>query len=208
MLPEPDARKSTVRWLRGLAMTSNCWKLRPSANESGSSKTITWPARGFALGGPRATSDSVFAAPSPPLRRIFAVSRRQQIENRCGAIGLTRPHRFFHILVAEDVALGVARIVSDEADGGPDLPLTSGDADLFHGSIINAHADKRGAQHFGNQVGTLVRELSVEILARAGMALEGFHVEPAHGRLLSMGYEGVAHGEHGAEVGLKVSAIS
>jgi hypothetical protein len=30
-------------------------------------------------------------------------------------------------------------------------------------------------------------ELGVEILAWAGMALEGFHVEPTHGRLLSIG---------------------
>ena len=100
------------------------------------------------LGGLGATGGGVFAASSPPLQRIFAVGRRQQIENRFGAIALIWPHRFFHILVAEDVALGVARIVSDEADGGPDLALTGGDADLFHGGVIDAHADKRGAQHF------------------------------------------------------------
>ena len=56
---------------------------------------------------------------------------------------------------------------------------------------------------FETHVGTLVGELGVEILARAGMALEGCHVEPAHGRLLSMGDEDGARGERGAGVDLE-----
>ena len=164
MLPEPDARKSTVRWLRGLAMTSSRSKLRPSAKQSGSSKTIT-----------RAASGDVFTAAGPPLQRILAVGRRQQIKDRFGAIALIRPHRLFYILVPEDVALAVARIVSNEADGGPDVALAGGDADLFHGGIINAHAHHRRAQHFRYRVRTLKGELGVEILARSGMALERCH---------------------------------
>ena len=95
------------------------------------------------LGGLGATGGGVFAATSPPLQRMLSVGRRQQIEDRSGAIALIWPHRLFHVLVAEDVALAVARIVSDEADGGPDLARTGGDADLFHGGIVDAHADQR-----------------------------------------------------------------
>ena len=47
-------------------------------------------------------------------------------------------------------------------------------------------ADERGAQDFRDRVGALPGELGVEILARAGMTLEGFHGEPAHGCFLSI----------------------
>jgi hypothetical protein len=48
---------------------------------------------------------------------------REQIEDRLGAVGFVRPYGLVHVLVAEDIALAVTRVVSDETDGGEHCAL-------------------------------------------------------------------------------------
>src|ERR1700722_17181594 len=67
------------------------------------------------LGPPRATGGGVGAAVGPPSLGVLVVGRGQQIEDRLGAIALAWPHRLRHVLVAEDVAVLIARIVLDQA---------------------------------------------------------------------------------------------
>ena len=173
------ARNSTVRWLRGLATTSKRSRLRPGKRQRPVEHDgLTGTRRRFARKG--MTRCRVLPTACAPFNCIATVRRRQEIEDRRGTFELVWSHRFIHVLVAEDIALAVTRVVSDETDGGEDCALIRGVTNMLDSRVIDAHGDERGAQHLGCDFRPRVGELRVEILTRAEVAVERLHVEPSH----------------------------
>jgi hypothetical protein len=87
----------------------------------------------------------------PPRVGPLRVCGGQEIEDGCGAVVVTRPHGFIHVLIAEDVPFFVARVVVHQAHDSGHTALPGHLLHAFHGGVVAPHLHQRGPGPFSRR---------------------------------------------------------